>query len=109
MVYHQQMYQDNVLQPEINGESHMFESIDAEKIWYCAAQYLFSLVLVTETKAFLWGCTCLSPLSKRVLDGILLSSTVEPVFYIIPSHYPGYNDAVIQRQGYGALKASERK
>ena len=31
MVYHQQMYQDNVLQPEINGESHMFESIDAEK------------------------------------------------------------------------------
>ena len=61
MVYQQQMYQDDVLQPEINGKSHMFDSID---IWYCATQYLLSLVPVTETKAFLWGCTCLSPLSK---------------------------------------------
>lgn len=30
MVYHQQVYQDNVLQPEINWKSHMIESIDAE-------------------------------------------------------------------------------
>lgn len=63
MVYHQQMYQDNVLQPEINGESHMFESIDAEKTSGIVPPVLFSLVLVTETKAFLWGFS-LSPLSK---------------------------------------------
>ena len=30
MVPHQQIYQDNVLQPEINEKSHMAESIDAE-------------------------------------------------------------------------------
>lgn len=30
MVHHQQIYQDNVLLPEINGTSHMAESIDAE-------------------------------------------------------------------------------
>lgn len=30
MVYQQQMYQDDVLQPEINGKSHMFDSIDTE-------------------------------------------------------------------------------
>jgi len=51
----------------------------------------------------------LSPLSKRVLDGIRLSSTVELVIYIIPSHYPGYNDTVTHTEGYGASKASERK
>lgn len=30
MAHCQQIYQDNVLQPEINGKSHMVESIDAE-------------------------------------------------------------------------------
>ena len=69
------------------------------------AQYLFSLLLVTKTKTFLWGFTInegwmgLSP-----LQGWSLCSTSEPIRTL---HYPGYKDSLMQGQAYGPPKAGE--
>lgn len=49
MVHHQQIYQDNVLLPEINGASHMVESMDAE-VTSVIVLYTICFLLCWEVK-----------------------------------------------------------
>lgn len=105
MVHHQQIYQDNVLLPEINGASHMVESIDAKVtsvIVLCSTCFL----LCWEVKPKLCLGDALTPLLSAdeywmglyPVQGWSLCSTSKQRSI---SHYPGYNDSLIQ----GKLKA----
>lgn len=113
MVHLQEIYPDNVSQLEINGKSHMVESIDAEVTSVIGLPSICFLSF-WELRPKLSSGDAPAPLLSvdeywmrfYPVQGCSLCSTSEPISILC---YSGYNDSLIQGQAYGPSKASEIK